>query len=84
MTDSLKDEGKVPEDRDKLTISVIVGARTDMDSLRRNVGIGSNSHCLVGDCRTSLVISLMSVRRNQVPISFVAFTCSFCVTLILF
>ena len=67
-TDSLKDEGKVPEDRDKLTISVIVGAMTDMDSLRRNVGIGSSSHCLVGDCRTSLVISLMSVRRN--PASF--------------
>ena len=67
-TDSLKDEGKVPDDRDKLTISVIVGARTDMDCLSRNVGIGSSSHCLVGDCRTSLVISLMSVERNPVSI----------------
>jgi hypothetical protein len=65
-TDCLKDEGKVPEDRDRLMMLVIVGARTEMDCLRRDVGIGSSSHCLVGDCRMSLVISLMSVGRNSV------------------
>jgi len=43
---------------------VMVGARIDMDCLSMDVGMGSSSHCLLGDCRTSLVISLMSVKRN--------------------
>ena len=46
--ESLKDEGKVPEDRDRLTMLVIVGARMEIDCLRRDVGMGSSSHCLVG------------------------------------
>ena len=65
-TDCLKDEGKVPEDRDRLTILVIVGARTEMDCLSMDVGIGSSSHWLVGNCRTSFVISSMSEGRNAV------------------
>ena len=66
--ESLKDEGKVPEDRDRLTMLVIVGARMEIDCLRRDVGngMGSSSHCLVGDCMTSLVTSSMSVGRSSV------------------
>ena len=56
----------MPEDSDRLTILVIVGARTEMDSLRMDVGIGSSSHCLVGDCRTNLVISSISEGWNSV------------------
>jgi len=42
----------------------MVGARIEMDCLRMDVGIGSSSHCLVGDWRTSLVISSELVKRN--------------------
>ena len=66
MTACLKDWGKVPVDKERLTMLVMVGARTDMDCWRMEVGIGSSSHCLGGDCRTSLVISSMSVGRNTV------------------
>ena len=43
----------------------MTGAKTDIDCLRMDVGIGSSSHCLVGDCRMSLVISSESVGRNS-------------------
>ena len=36
------------EIRDRLTILVIVGTRRDEHSLRSQVGIGSESHCLFG------------------------------------
>ena len=65
-TESLKDEGKVPEDRERLMMLVIIGASTEIDCLTRDVGIGSSSHCLEGDCRTSLVISSMSVGQSSV------------------
>ena len=54
----------MPVDKERLTMLVIVGARIDMDCLSMDVGMGSSSHCLLGDCRTSLVISLMSAKRN--------------------
>jgi len=54
----------VPVDKERLTMLVMVGARIDMDCLSMDVGMGSSSHCLLGDCRTSLVISLMSAKRN--------------------
>ena len=66
--ESLKDDGKVPEERDRLMMLVIVGARTEIDCLRMDVGMGSSSHCLVGDCRTSLVISSMLVGRSSVSL----------------
>jgi len=62
--DCLKDEGNVPVDNERLTIVVIVGARTEMQSLSRDVGMGSSSHCLDGECMTILVISLMSTGRK--------------------
>ena len=54
----------MPEDRERLTIREMTGARTDIVCLRMDVGIGSNSHCLVGDCMTSLVISSGSVGQK--------------------
>ena len=40
-------------------------AKTDIACLRMDVGIGSNSHCLVGDWRMSLEISSESVGLNS-------------------
>ena len=37
-----------PEMKERLTILVIVGTRTDKHSLRSQVGIGSESDCLFG------------------------------------
>jgi len=54
----------VPVDNERFTILVIAGARVDMHCLSMDVGMGSSSHCLVGACRTSLVISLTSAKRN--------------------
>ena len=54
----------MPVDKERLTILVIVGARIDIVCLSMDVGMESSSHCLVGACRTSLVISLMSAKRN--------------------
>jgi len=39
---------KIPEVRQKLTMLVIVGTRTDAHSLRSQMGIGSESDCLLG------------------------------------
>ena len=48
MTDSFRVWWKLPELSDRLTMLVIVGTRSAEHSLRRNVGIGSKSHCLLG------------------------------------
>ena len=63
-TDCWKDKGTVPVDNERLTMREMTGAKTEIDCLRIDVGIGSNSHCLFGDWRTSLVISSESVGRN--------------------
>ena len=43
--------------RERLTIFVIVGMRTDEHSLRSQVGIGSESDCLLGQLARILEIS---------------------------
>ena len=48
ITDSLRVGWNWPEMRERLTILVTVGTRTDEHSLRSQVGIGSESHCLLG------------------------------------
>jgi len=50
MTDSLRVWlwWKLPELSDRLTMLVIVGTRSADHSLRSQVGIGSESHCLLG------------------------------------
>jgi hypothetical protein len=55
--DCLKEVGKEPVARDKLTMLAMVGARAEMHFFKRHVGIGSRSHCLSGAARISLVIS---------------------------
>jgi len=42
---------------DRLTISVIVGTRTDAHSFRSHVGMGSESDCLFGQLDRILCIS---------------------------
>jgi len=48
ITDSLRMGRNRPEVREKLTMLVIVGTRTDAHSLRSQVGIRSESDCLLG------------------------------------
>ena len=45
-SECLKANGKLPVESERLMIWVITGRRTDAQSFRREVGIGSNSHCL--------------------------------------
>ena len=46
-----------PELTDRLTMLVTVGTRTEAHFLRSQVGIGSESHCLLGKLRRILEIS---------------------------
>lgn len=61
----LNSVGKTPVDKDKLTILVIVVAKTGRHFFRRAVGNGSRSHCLSGDCFTMLDISLTVACRKE-------------------
>ena len=55
--DCLKCMGKVPVDRERLTMVVIIRRIVTETSFRRKVGIGSRSHCLLGEACKSLAIS---------------------------
>ena len=57
MTDSLRGWWKLPVLSDRLTMLVIVGTRSAEHSLRSHVGIGSESHCLLGQLCKILEIS---------------------------
>jgi len=57
MMDCLRMGWKWPELRDRLTMLVIVRMRTEEHSLRSQVGIGSKSHCLLGQLRSIFEIS---------------------------
>jgi len=57
MTDSLRVWWKLPELSDRLTMLVIVGTRSAEHSLRSQVGIGSESNCLLGQLNKILEIS---------------------------
>ena len=56
MTDSFRVWWKLPELSDRLTMLVIVGTRSAEHSLSQ-VGIGSESHCLLGQLCKILEIS---------------------------
>jgi len=56
MTDSLRVWWKLPDLSDRLTMLVIVGTRNAEHSLRSHVGIGSESHCLLGQFNKILEI----------------------------
>src|SRR6218665_21145 len=44
----LKSMGKLAEESERLIILVITGTRAEAQSFRREVGIRSSSHCLLG------------------------------------
>jgi len=48
---------KLPELSDRLTMLVIAGTRSAEHSVRRQVRIGSESHCLLGQLNRILQIS---------------------------
>ena len=56
-TATLKDDGKVPDDRDALNKAVMKGDRMLLHSLSNQVEIGSNHDCLLGISRISFSTS---------------------------
>ena len=48
IVDCLMQDGKQPVDYDRLTMLVSVSAKTGKHFFKRDVGIGSRSHCLSG------------------------------------
>ena len=63
--DCLNCMGEVPVDRERLTMVVITGRIVVETSFRRNVGIGSRSHCLLGEACKSLAISSIDAGGND-------------------
>ena len=57
--------GKVPVDRERLTMVVIIGRIVVEISFRRKVGIGSRSHCLLGEACKCLAISSIDAEEND-------------------
>ena len=62
--DCLNCMAKVSVDRERLTMVVIIGRIVAETSFRRNVGIGSRSHWLLGEACKSLVISSIDAGGN--------------------
>ena len=63
--DCLKCMGKVPVDRERLTMVVIIGRIVAETSFRRKMGIGSRPHCLLGEACKSLAISSIDAGEND-------------------
>ena len=63
--DCLNCMGKVPVDREILTMVVIIGRIVAETYFRRNVGKGSRSHCLLGAACKILVISSIDAGGND-------------------
>ena len=57
ITDSLRIGWKRPEERDRLTMMVMVGVRREAQIFRSQVGIGSESDCLLGQLKRIVAIS---------------------------
>ena len=64
--DCLKCMEKVPVDRERLTMIVIIGRIVAETCFSRKMGIGSRSHCLLGEACKSLTISSIDVGGNDV------------------
>jgi len=48
----LKRSGKLPVDKERFIILVMMGTRIDAQSFNKEVGMGSSSHCLFGrECK---------------------------------
>ena len=63
--DCLKCMGNVTVDRERFTMVVIIGRIVAETCFKRKVGIGSRSHCLLGEACKSLVISSIDVGGND-------------------
>ena len=63
--DCLKCMEKVPLDRERLTMVVIIGRIVTETSFRRKVGIRSRLHCLLGEACKSLTISSIDTGGND-------------------
>ena len=57
--------GKVPVDWERFTMVVIIGRIVAETCFIKKVGIGSRSHCLLGEACKSLAISSIDVGRND-------------------
>ena len=57
----LKSRGKLPVDKERLTIFFMTGTRMDAQSFSKEVGIGSSSHCLLESDCNRLYISVSDV-----------------------
>ena len=62
--DCLKCTGKVPEDRERFTMVIIIGRMVAETCFRRKVGIGSRSDCLLGEACKRLAISSTDAGGN--------------------
>ena len=61
----LKCMGKVPVDRERLTMVVIIGRIVEQTCFRRKVVIESRSHCLLGEPCKGLAISSIDAGGND-------------------
>ena len=57
--------GKVPVDRERFIMVVIIGRIVAQTCFKRKVGIGSRSHCLLGEACKSLAISSIDAGGND-------------------
>ena len=57
--------GKVPVDRERFTMAVIIGRIVSETCFRRKARIGSRSHCLSGETCKSLAISSKDAEGNH-------------------
>jgi len=65
VTDSLRIGWNSPEERDRLTMLVMVGVRTEAHIFRSQVGIGSESDCLLGQLKRILDIPIQMQARKK-------------------
>ena len=63
--DYLKCIVNVPVDRERFTMVIIIGKIVAETCFRRKVGIGSRSHCLLGEACKSLAISSIDAGGND-------------------
>lgn len=64
-SDCLKFVGKVPVDKERLTMAVMMGEMISETCFRREVGTGSRSHCLFGEAVRSFDISSTVAGRKE-------------------
>ena len=57
--------GKVPVDMEIFTMVAMIGRIVAETCFRRKVGIGSRSHCLLGEACKNLAISLIDTGGND-------------------